>query len=164
MNRLTRTAYHEAGHVIEAWRLGLSVERATIADDGLTGHVDFQSTPHFIPAESSKSEIKDIEQQIVILLSGRFAEWRAAGRQVISRAAATEAISHSLQGLRCGRIESLTIHRGRHTLISHALAGGRSLPEVRDAVAHCNVSITSGYRHVAVDDDAKVGIAFRFRS
>ena len=79
-------------------------------------------------------------------------------------AAATEAISHSPQGLRCGRLESLTIHAGRHTLISHALAGGRSLPKVRDAVGHGNVSITSGYRHVAVDDDAKVGIVFRFRS
>src|SRR5690349_9265055 len=48
----------------------------------------------------------------------------------------------------------LTIHHGRHTFISHALAGGRTLAEVRDAAGHCNVSITLGYRHVAVDDDA----------
>src|SRR5579872_5595838 len=57
------------------------------------------------------------------------------------------------------RLETLTIHHGRHTFISHALAGGRSLAEVRDAAGHCNVSITSGYLHVAVEDDA-VGSLF----
>ena len=41
------------------------------------------------------------------------------------------------------RLRMLTIHHGRHTFISHALAGGRSLAEVRDAAGHCNVSITS---------------------
>jgi integrase len=60
------------------------------------------------------------------------------------------------------RLESLTIHHGRHTFISHALAGGRTLAEVRDAAGHCNVSITSGYLHVAVDDDAMLGKLFRF--
>jgi integrase len=57
------------------------------------------------------------------------------------------------------RLESLTIHHGRHTFISHALAGGRTLAEVRDAVGHGNVSITSGYLHVAVDNDS-VGLLF----
>ena len=51
------------------------------------------------------------------------------------------------------RLESLTIHHGRHTFISHALAGGRTLAEVRDAAGHANVSITSTYLHVAVDDE-----------
>ena len=51
------------------------------------------------------------------------------------------------------RLNSLTIHHGRHTFISHALAGGRTLPEVRDAAGHANVSITSAYLHVAVDDE-----------
>ena len=37
----------------------------------------------------------------------------------------------------------VTIHHGRHTFISHALAGGRTLAEVRDAAGHSNVSITS---------------------
>ena len=50
------------------------------------------------------------------------------------------------------RLELLTIHHGRHTFISHALAGGRTLAEVRDAVGHSNVSITSGYLHVAVEE------------
>jgi integrase/recombinase XerD len=59
------------------------------------------------------------------------------------------------------RLETLTIHHGRHTFISHALAGGRSLAEARDAAGHQNVSITSAYLHVTVEDDA-VGELFRF--
>ncbi len=58
------------------------------------------------------------------------------------------------------RLEMLTIHHGRHTFISHALAGGRTLAEVRDAAGHCNVSITSGYLHVAVDDETAAGNLF----
>ena len=59
------------------------------------------------------------------------------------------------------RLESLTIHHGRHTFISHALAGGRTLAEVRDAAGHANVSITSGYLHVLVEEDG-VGDLFGF--
>jgi integrase len=58
------------------------------------------------------------------------------------------------------RLEMLTIHHGRHTFISHALAGRRTLAEVRDAAGHANVSITSGYLHVAVDDETRVGNLF----
>ena len=50
------------------------------------------------------------------------------------------------------RLKTLTIHHGRHTFISHALAGGRTLAEVRDAAGHSNVSITSIYLHVTVED------------
>ena len=35
------------------------------------------------------------------------------------------------------------------------------MAEVRDAAGHANVSITSGYLHVAVEDD-KVGMLFAF--
>ena len=56
--------------------------------------------------------------------------------------------------------DSLTIHHGRHTFISHALAGGRTLAEVRDAAGHANVSITSGYLHVAVEDGDTLGSLF----
>lgn len=61
------------------------------------------------------------------------------------------------------RLKTLTIHHGRHSFISHALAGGRTLAEVRDAAGHANVSITSGYLHIAVDDD-KVGALFAFEA
>jgi integrase len=56
----------------------------------------------------------------------------------------------------------VTIHHGRHTFISHALAGGRTLAEVRDAAGHANVAITSVYLHVAVDDEDVVGDLFQF--
>jgi integrase len=61
--------------------------------------------------------------------------------------------------LGCERLQNLTIHHGRHTFISHALAGGRTLAEVRDAAGHSNVTVTSGYLHVAVEDDG-VGTLF----
>jgi hypothetical protein len=62
------------------------------------------------------------------------------------------------------RLRTLTIHHGRHTFISHALAGGRTLAEVRDAAGHSNVSVTSGYLHIAVDDGAAMGTLFGGRS
>jgi hypothetical protein len=40
------------------------------------------------------------------------------------------------------------------------LAGGRTLAEVRDAAGHCNVSITSSYLHVVVEDRETVGSLF----
>jgi integrase/recombinase XerD len=58
------------------------------------------------------------------------------------------------------RLNFLTIHHSRHTFISHALAGGRTLAEVRDAVGHSNISITSCYLHIAVDDDGTPGELF----
>jgi integrase/recombinase XerD len=58
------------------------------------------------------------------------------------------------------RLEALTIHHGRHTFISHALAGGRKLAEVRDAAGHANVSITSTYLHVVIDEEEEVGNLF----
>jgi integrase len=62
------------------------------------------------------------------------------------------------------RLETLTIHHGRHTFISHALAGNRNLAEVRDAAGHANVSITSAYLHVVVDDEEEVGNLFDIKS
>ena len=60
------------------------------------------------------------------------------------------------------RARQVTIHHGRHTFISHALAGGRTLAEVRDAAGHSSVTTTSVYLHVAVDDNGAVGHLFRF--
>jgi site-specific recombinase XerC len=65
------------------------------------------------------------------------------------------------QVLGAERLEMLTIHHGRHSFISHALAGGRTLAEVRDAAGHANVSITSSYLHIAVDDD-RIGDLFAY--
>jgi integrase len=63
--------------------------------------------------------------------------------------------------LGAARLVTLTIHHGRHTFISHALAGGRTLAEVRDAAGHGNIDLTSGYLHVAVYDETGVGNLFR---
>ncbi len=59
------------------------------------------------------------------------------------------------------RLKGLTVHHGRHSFISHALAGGRSLAEVRDAAGHRNIATTSIYTHVATDDSS-VGDLFGF--
>jgi integrase/recombinase XerD len=58
------------------------------------------------------------------------------------------------------RFESLTAHDGRHSFVSHALAGGRTLAEVRDAAGHASIATTSVYTHVAVDDDGEIGELF----
>jgi integrase/recombinase XerD len=60
------------------------------------------------------------------------------------------------------RLRSLTIHHGRHTFISHALAGGRTLAEVKMAAGHASLLTTSVYLHVAVEDEGKVGDLFCF--
>lgn len=51
------------------------------------------------------------------------------------------------------RAKQLSIHCGRHSFCSHALHGGRSLVEVRDAAGHANISTTNIYAH-AVECDA----------
>jgi len=58
------------------------------------------------------------------------------------------------------RLAALTIHHGRHTFISHALAGGRTLAEVRAAAGHSNVAVTSAYLHLVVDDAETIGSLF----
>jgi integrase len=47
-----------------------------------------------------------------------------------------------LRAMYSARLRTLPVHQGRHTFISHALAGGRSLAEVRAAAGHSNVAIT----------------------
>lgn len=58
------------------------------------------------------------------------------------------------------RLRTLTIHHSRHRFISHALAGGRTLAEVRAAAGHSNVAVTSVYLHVVVDEREAVGDLF----
>ena len=58
------------------------------------------------------------------------------------------------------RQSELSIHDGRHSFASHSLAAGRSLAEVRDALGHSNISITSIYLHTL--DRADVPDVFNF--
>ena len=60
------------------------------------------------------------------------------------------------------RAAEITIHHGRHSFISHALAGGRSLAEVAESAGHADITITAIYTHVAVDDDGQIGSLFSF--
>ena len=55
------------------------------------------------------------------------------------------------------RQAELTIHHGRHTFISHALHGGRSIVEVKEAAGHSSLATTSVYAHLVGDDDEQVG-------
>jgi site-specific recombinase XerC len=59
------------------------------------------------------------------------------------------------------RQAELTIHDGRHSFVSHALHGGRSIVEVRAAAGHNSLATTSIYAHL-VDTDDKVGNLFDF--
>ena len=86
---------------------------------------------------------------------------RAAGRP-LSRHTLRKRFRTACKVLGQNRLDSLTIHHGRHTFISHALAGGRTLAEVRDAAGHTNVSITSTYLHLVIDDEESVGNLFGF--
>jgi integrase len=58
------------------------------------------------------------------------------------------------------RLRTLTIHHGRHTFISHALAGGRTLAEVKAGAGHASLLTTSVYLHVVVDEREEVGTLF----
>lgn len=55
-----------------------------------------------------------------------------------------------------GPDREITVHDGRHTFVSHMLAAGRSLAEVRDAAGHSSISTTSIYTHIAADDEGEV--------
>ncbi len=60
---------------------------------------------------------------------------------------------HALAPLDSERRAMLSIHCGRHSFCSHALAGGRPLLQVRDAAGHSSIATTSIYLHSVTDDD-----------
>ena len=47
------------------------------------------------------------------------------------------------------RVKRLSIHKGRHTFCWNALAGGRTILEVRDAAGHASISTTNIYLQTA---------------
>jgi integrase/recombinase XerD len=80
----------------------------------------------------------------------------------LQRAALRRRFLSACKVLGLARLRTLTIHHGRHTFISHALAGSKSLAEVRIAAGHASLLTTSVYLHLAVDDDGEVGSLFEF--
>jgi len=77
------------------------------------------------------------------------ASWREGrGQNVFSRHTLRKRFRTASRVLGRERLRTLTIRHARHMFISHALAGNRTLAEVRDAAGHCNITVTSGYLHV----------------
>jgi site-specific recombinase XerC len=50
------------------------------------------------------------------------------------------------------RASQVSVHQGRHSFVSHAIASGRNLTDVRDAAGHSSVATTNIYSH-ALDSD-----------
>lgn len=109
-------------------------------------------------AWKTQRQSQGAQPQDVFLVSAR------PGRsgQAFSRHTLRKRFRTACKILGAARLESLTIHHGRHTFLSHALAGGRTLAEVRDAAGHANVTVTSGYLHAGVNDDEPLGTLFGF--
>lgn len=53
------------------------------------------------------------------------------------------------------RQDTLTIHHGRHTFISHIIRK-KDIAKVKDAAGHANIATTSLYTHVLADDNGPV--------
>lgn len=86
--------------------------------------------------------------------------WPRRLGQPLTRHTIRERFRTACKPLGMERLRHLAIHHGRHTFISHALAGGRTLAEVKDAAGHASLITTSIYLHIAVDDDATPGQLF----
>lgn len=86
--------------------------------------------------------------------------WPKKYGQPLARHTIRERFRTACKSLGLERLRALTIHHGRHTFISHALAGGRTLAEVRVAAGHSSLLTTSVYLHIAVDDDESPGNLF----
>lgn len=123
--------------------------------------------PRMVPLWWDAGTLNDIRnwkelRQAVAQPSDPFVVSLRAGRTArpLSRHTLRRRFRTACKVLGLARLETVTIHHGRHTFISHALAGHRTLAEVRDAAGHANVSITSAYLHIAVDEEAEVGDLF----
>lgn len=78
-----------------------------------------------------------------------------AGQRLTAKKIAAQWSCFIADSLGDERAKQLRIHSGRRSFISHALARGRGLAEVRDAVGHGNVATTNLYLYAlegGVDD------------
>lgn len=78
---------------------------------------------------------------LIVSKPGQAADGRLALKSLQKR------FKTAIKTLGKARQAQLSIHDGRHSFASHSLAAGRSLAEVRDALGHSNISITSIYLH-----------------
>ena len=89
---------------------------------------------------------------------------RATFGRMLNRHVVRQRFRTACRALGRERLRSLTVHDGRHTFISHALAGGRTLGKVRAAAGHASLLATSVYLHVAIEDAGDLGSLFAFES
>lgn len=59
--------------------------------------------------------------------------------------------SVALKVLGRDRVKRLSIQKGRHSFCSHALMGGHSIAEVREAAGHANIATTTSYFQLTSD-------------
>lgn len=106
-----------------------------------------------VPLWWDRGTLKDFREWRLILeedgVSGKEAPFLPGrhGRRLSGRAIAGR-WDTAIQCLGVERAAQLSVHCGRHTFISHALANGRSIVEVRDAAGHSNLHTTSKYSHL----------------
>jgi integrase len=79
--------------------------------------------------------------------------WLSTGRALtagkrIDRTMAARRWKAIIRCLGPGRVRQLSIHCGRHTFASHAIAAGRSIVEVQMALGHAGLSSTAVYAHL----------------
>ncbi|MGA2716857.1 MAG: hypothetical protein ABSG41_27530 [Bryobacteraceae bacterium] len=84
--QLSATAYHEAGHAVAAWRLGLKFRHVTIKPDSAgnsLGHLWDAARPKWFRPDMDSSDRARLRAQrhIVVSLSGQVAEWKFLGRE-----------------------------------------------------------------------------------
>src|SRR6516162_4835988 len=121
-----------------------------------------------VDGPAASGTVLEIDHDIVELQPGDFRNPRRQHQAkrttpTLQRAALPRRFLTACKVLGLTRLRTLTIHHGRHTFISHALAGGRTLAEVRGAAGHASLLTTSVYLHVAVDDDGELGNLFVFK-
>jgi len=124
----TALAYHEAGHLVAAWRSGFRIRRATIIPAGdVAGLVEHDSPLKGVPLDTDVSEIARCrtEKAIVVCLAGP-----AAQRQFSARSWRTThgerdyLVARDLAGCLNVSPAAATAHLGYLEVVAHDLVAG----------------------------------------
>lgn len=86
--------------------------------------------------------------------AARCCTWAPAAGKPLDRQNARARFKVACRVLGAERTAGLTIHHGRHTFASFALARGVSPVAVQQALGHSSLSVTNVYAHLLDDDGA----------
>lgn len=107
-----------------------------------------------VPAWWDSGAVEDIQRWKQARIAGGaglddalIASFKPRTRDRLKRTNVARVWKSAIRCLGPERVRQLSIHCGRHSFVSIALAAGRSLAEVRDAAGHSNVSTTEVYLH-----------------